>query len=163
MIKRVLFDTNVLVDYHMGRPGAHTVCELINTLMAGEVSIFVAATSLKDLYYLLERFFKQEQRAAAGDGAAVDAKAASVARQIAWQCVDQTLEWATVANMGHAEAKVAWMLRGLHGDFEDDLILAAAENTDVDLVVTSDAALIAHATCACLTPADALAYVHAAC
>lgn len=42
----------------------------------------------------------------------------------------------------------------LHDDFEDDLVIAAAQRIDVDFVVTFDRLPIHHAPVACLEPSD---------
>ncbi|WP_148044612.1 hypothetical protein [Eggerthella sinensis] len=42
----------------------------------------------------------------------------------------------------------------LHDDFEDDLVIAAAQRIDVDFVVTFDRLPIHHAPVACPEPSD---------
>ena len=48
------------------------------------------------------------------------------------------------------------MLRKKFPDFENGLIIAAAETADVDYIVTQDKALLAQVPEACITPARAL-------
>ncbi len=58
---------------------------------------------------------------------------------------------------GQADIWYAEKLRGVHDDFEDNLVLAAAERVKATYLVTSDEQLLKHATVATLTPERALA------
>lgn len=51
--------------------------------------------------------------------------------------------------------------RTVHGDFEDNLALVAAEKESPTLLVTNDEQLIRHAAVATFTPTDALATLKA--
>ena len=51
------------------------------------------------------------------------------------------------------------MLRKKFPDFENGLIIAAAETADVDYVVTQDKAFLAQVPEACITPARALEFL----
>lgn len=67
------------------------------------------------------------------------------------------LDIALVPNLGYAEGREALLLQNVHGDFEDNLVVAAALHMGADCLVTSDGRLMKHAPIACLTPQDALA------
>ena len=49
--------------------------------------------------------------------------------------------------------------RKIHGDFEDDLVIAAAIRSHADLLVTLDERLRAHATVACADVKTALLWL----
>lgn len=51
---------------------------------------------------------------------------------------------------------IAQHLRGVHADFEDDMVLAAAMRAKPDYLITSDRQLIQKSTVAALTPEDML-------
>lgn len=151
----VLLDTNVLIDYALGREPQGGACtELLGELIRRDKTVFVAAVSLKDLFYVVENYIKRQARADHG-GALLPGDAAAATR-IAWGCVERMLDIAMVPNLGYAECREACMLRGVHGDFEDDLVVAAALHMGADCLITSDERLMRHAPVACLTPQDAL-------
>lgn len=60
-------------------------------------------------------------------------------------------EIAVAAPLSLPECDLAWMLRGKHGDFEDNLIIAAAETCNADYVVSYDRAMLEHFSPACIT------------
>ena len=150
----LLLDTNVLLDYFIRRNERNAaVVELFGLADACEgVVLCVASLTLKDMYYLLERFLKRE---AAAQGRASDA-AAAAARTAAWACVRQVLDHVQVVSVGLDEVLEACALRRIHGDFEDDLILAAAMKAGADYLVTSDGRLERHVPEASVDVARAL-------
>ena len=148
----VFLDTNVLVDYHLGRQPQGGACtELIGLLWKLGTTPYIAAVSLKDLFYLVSAHIKQSVRKEKGALIQVDTRIAS---KIAWACVEQTLDIAEIVPLRRPECLRARDLRALHDDFEDDLVLAAAEHSGADYFVTSDDALRKHASIACLSPSD---------
>ncbi len=52
---------------------------------------------------------------------------------------------------------MAFSLQKRHNDFEDDLIIVAAQQSGANCVVTSDAELISHFPEYCKTPAEIVA------
>lgn len=67
---------------------------------------------------------------------------------------DETQTCATQA--AQADVWYAAKMRTVHDDFEDNLVLAAADQAKATLLVTNDQQLIAHAPVAALTPGNAL-------
>jgi predicted nucleic acid-binding protein len=65
-------------------------------------------------------------------------------------------EIAVAVGQSLPECSLAWMLRSEHPDLEDNLIMAAAETSNVDFVVTYDKDMLEHFSPACITPAQAL-------
>ena len=152
---RILLDTNVIVDYLMGREPVCSECkELISKHALGEHAVYVSSLSLKDVYYLVSMQLKRMERQA--QGRVTDASALA-AREIAWSCVRMLVENLLVVPVGRAESLQAFVYKPVHGDFEDDLVLAAAYSANADFVVSNDATLLKHAPIACLSSADMIA------
>ena len=156
-VLKLMLDTNVLMDYCIRRTAAYAACsELIGLASASErVMLYVTALSLKDVYYLIQLYLKREARA---QGPLTDSLAGA-ARETAWECVRHLVELVQVVDVGTDEVYGAYALRRLHADFEDDLLLAAALQADVERIVTSDGQLAAHAPLACVGIEEALALV----
>ena len=75
-------------------------------------------------------------------------------QDMAAACVRMFMDFALVVPLGHNECLHAMSLRPVHGDFEDDLIVAAAARVNADYLVSSDKRLRHHAPVACLTPQE---------
>lgn len=54
---------------------------------------------------------------------------------------------------------VAEHMHDLHGDFEDNLILAAVETSNADYFITNDTSFLGKSSCAAFTCADMLAFL----
>lgn len=78
--------------------------------------------------------------------------AAYAAKVTAWACVDHMAALATAVPCDHTDVWLAGKQRRLHGDYEDDLVIAAAMRSGADLLVTYDEELRDHATVAAATP-----------
>lgn len=155
---RILLDTNVLVDYYLGRePGCSACVDIIN-LSQGRHALCVAALSLKDVYYLVGATLKRLQRSEQGTLSKGDAAACN---EIAWSCVRHAMDMALVANTGSGECLDAFVLRSLHDDFEDNLVAASARSAQADFIVTGDEHLLAHSPIAALAPQDMAALLKA--
>ena len=149
---RILLDTNVLVDYLLGRNPGCNACKRIITLSAeGQHALYAASSSLKDVYHLIEASLKRAQRTQAGG--LTDAQA-NAAAEVAWACTRQLLDTLLVVSVGREECLQAFTLRSLHNDFEDNLVVAAARAAQANFLVTGDAKLRDHAPVGCLSPGD---------
>ena len=147
----LLVDTNVWLDVEFGERGGWPTEFLIAARLA-DARMGIAAHSLKDVYYLIQRRIKLDDQRLGG----VDPqRSASAARIAAWAVVEHILEVAEVVGSDYMDAHLATKHRCVHDDYEDDLIIAAAIRMKADLLVTSDQALIKHAPIAALTPQDA--------
>ena len=147
---KILLDTNVLVDYALGRePGCAACGEIIAQAAGANHVLYAASTSLKDAYRLVCASLKRAERIASGSVS--DARGLA-AREIAWACVRQLMQTLLVVPVGQSECLDAFTLRALHDDFEDDLIVAAARKIGADFLVTGDTRLQAHAPVGCLSP-----------
>lgn len=145
-VRSVLLDTNVWLDYFMGEgPNLQDISRLIAIAEGGSLSLLYAPTSAKDLFYLIPRRLRRR----GGDDGVSYAPAA-------WACLGRMMEIASAAPLSFPECELARMLRRKYPDFEDNLIIAAAETADVDYIVTQDQAFIRQVPEACITPARAL-------
>lgn len=114
-------------------------------------ALFVAALSLKDVYYLVGTALKRMQRFATGTFTKTDALACN---KIAWRCVRQAMSSVVVANTGQTECLNAFVCRSVHNEFEDNLVLATARSLKVDDLVTGDEHLALHSPVGALSPMD---------
>ncbi len=150
---RLLLDTNVWLDnYIPDRRNHQLVGSLLTCAIRQRHDLLYALPSAKDVFYLIGHAYKQMART---EGAVTE-EAASAINEVAWACVDNMADLATAVG---ADASDVWMARkykGLHRDFEDNLVLAAAERADADYLVTCDEQLIRKAPVAALSPDDML-------
>lgn len=152
---KIMLDTNVVVDYLMGRkPGCSDCAKLIALHRSAEIAVCVSALSLKDAFFLVSMQLKRMERQASGR---LDESIAKAANEVAWSCIRQLAESTLVLPTGRAETLQALVFQPLHGDFEDDLIAATAKHSNVDYLVSNDEALVKHAPVACLTSSDMIA------
>ena len=152
---KLLLDTNVLLDYFLGRkPGCAACAKLIGVSVDGQHALYVPSLVLKDLYYLLQVSLKRVERSVSG---AVEEPSAAAINTIAWTCVRKVFEFAIVVGVDSNTCLQAITYRSLHGDFEDDLLMAAARECKADFIVSNDERLCAHAPVACLTSQEAVA------
>lgn len=148
--RSLLLDTNVWLDYLLGadEPGAQAK-QLIMRCIEQDIPLLYAPTSLKDVFYILPR--RLRMRSAAGEPLRDESL-----RPIAWACVRIMTELGVAAPQSLPECNLAWMLRHEHSDFEDNLVMAAAETSNAGYVVTSDKAMLDHYAPSCITPSQAL-------
>lgn len=156
---RLLLDSNVWIDlFASDRPGRESAQALISWAVDHEVDLLYAATSIKDVYCLLEEREKRRMRAA---GKEITPASAAAVNEYAWGCIRAMEELATVVPVDQSDIWIATKYRSIHGDFEDDLLLAAVERSKADFLVTSDEALLRHAPVATIAPGDLVKLVEA--
>ena len=145
-----LVDTSVWIDFFLrGERGYEEARQFFMEAERREIGLLYTATTLKDVFYLIPRRLRTR---ALSEGDATEVSFAPAA----WACVRAMTEIATVAPLSLPECDLAWMLRNKHGDFEDNLVIAAAETCNADYVVTYDRELLEHFPPACITPQQAL-------
>lgn len=151
MPKALLLDTNVWISFFVdGDPSHDEAVLLLKEAIRNNVTLCYTASTLKDVFYIVPR----RARSKASD-AGFDVTHATFA-PIAWACIDEMTEIAVAVGQSLPECSLAWMLRGEHPDLEDNLIMAAAETSNVNFVVTYDRDMLEHFSPACITPAQAL-------
>ena len=116
MTRRLLIDTNILLDAAMGeRPGWTAATLLVDELVYEDVIGYVSALSLKDVYYVLSKY--ADERAARS-------------------FVLATMDLLTVADVDGALCRLAALSD--EPDFEDGIIRACAEDLSVDFIISRD-------------------------
>lgn len=117
--RTLLIDTNVLIDYcDRLRPSHEEAASLVRVAAEhGDVDLIVLVSSLKDLYYILCRRLQNESLAR---------QATEVASQSVFVVTDLLASYALRALLSNEP------------DFEDGLIRAAAEELDVEAIVSRD-------------------------
>lgn len=155
---RVLLDTNVWLDAFDGaRPRSRAANELIDLCVSKGIDLLYAVGTAKDVYYLVGASLKRQARTAVpptlseGQAGAISAYAAA--------CVANMDEIATAVGADSSDVWLARKYRRIHADFEDCMVLAAAQRAKADYLVTSDEALLRHAPVAALSVDDFLALV----
>lgn len=154
----MVIDTNVWLDYFLGfRAGHRDAVELLNIANELEIAPLCAATTTKDLFYLISADFKRAYRCS--HGGALTPEGAAAASEVAWACLKNLEEIATVVGCDQSDVWLARVQRSLHEDYEDNLVIAAVQRADADWLVTNDETLVRHSPVAALTCQDALAYL----
>lgn len=149
----LLFDTNIWLDLYLGsRKGHKDAMALYETSKNAGANILSALVSLKDVYYLVDISLKRE---AANEGGLSKADTDAI-HALAWACIENMMECSAPIGADLSDAWHASKLRRIHGDFEDDLIIAAAQRANCDYLVTNDKRLLGHAPVAALSCKDAL-------
>lgn len=151
---KLLLDTSMWLDnYIPGRAGCDVVGEVLRLAIERRHELLYAATTAKDVFYLIAHAYKAQARAQGG----LDEAGARAINEVAWACVDNMGELATAVGADVSDLWLARRYKALHPDFEDDLVLAAAQRAHVDYLVTSDEGLIRHAPVRALSAQDMLA------
>ena len=151
--KRILVDTNVWLDYFIpSRRGRSAAIDFLRDACAAQVELLYAATSSKDLSYLISSEHKAWYRREHGS---LSQDAAAAATSLAWDCLDVLSQIATPVPCDLSDIWMASKQRELHNDYEDDLIIAAAMRVKTDLLVTNDAKLCSHAPVAAMNVENA--------
>ena len=155
--RRILVDTNVWLDYFIpSRRGRSVAIEFLRDACTVQVDLLCAATSSKDLFYLISSEHKAWYRREHGS---LSQDAAVAATSLAWDCLDVLSQLATPVPCDLSDIWMASKQRNLHSDYEDDLIIAAAIRSQADLLVTNDAKLCSHAPVAVMNVENARNYL----
>ena len=154
---RVLLDTNVWLDAFDGaRPRSREASELIDVCARRGIDLLYAVGTAKDVYYLVGASLKRQVRTA---GEALSEDQARAIAVYAAACVTNMDEIATAVGADSSDVWLARKYQRIHTDFEDCMVLAAAQRAKADYLVTSDGALLRHAPVATLSVDDFLALV----
>ena len=151
----IVVDTNVWIDYLFGeRPGNGAAKAFFMQAARLDSSLVIPPHCLNDVFFLVQQLLKARNRQ---DGKLPPDRAAASAREAAWSAIDFILELAAVGPSDHADALIASKYREIHGDYEDNLVIACAMRTKARLLVTSDRKLLAHSPVATMNPEGAAA------
>jgi len=137
--RSILIDTSVWLDNYLGdHIGSDASRQLLSYALEDGISLLFAPTSATDVYRLITADLKQTERKEHG---ALDPAAASAIDEVAWSCVSNMSEVATAIGVDMSDLWMAGKLKGVHSNFEDDLVLAAAKRAKADYLVTWDTQL----------------------
>jgi predicted nucleic acid-binding protein len=106
-------DTNIFLDIIQDRVHAPEGVEFVNTCISNKYKIYVSWHTLSNIFYVMEKQYNKE---------------------LAKTSVTDILYFATVATVGHEDAKNALDLN--LSDFEDALQIVSAEAVDADFIIT---------------------------
>lgn len=152
--KPILFiDTCVWLDLYLpGRPGDRAAQELVRYTLDRDIPLAYASHSALDVYakagICAKRIFRE--------GGELTDEQARAAKTFAWDCATQMREIATPVPADVSDFYYAQKYRPLHGDLEDDLVLAGCARARANYLVTTDKRLLRHADVAAKTPAEML-------
>lgn len=150
---RLVVDSNVWVDNYLPvRPGWQESRDFLDEACTVGAQLLYPVHVIKDVFYIISMTLKRQEREA---NDSLSEQAARAVAEAAWGCVENMRENATAVGADESDVWLAFKYRALHSDLEDDLVLAAAERAQADMLVTKDARLIAKATVPAHTPADA--------
>ena len=153
----LLLDTNIWLDLYLEyRPGHEAAKALMDFAEAANMTKAYASVSAKDTFYVICSEVKRLVREEKGSLCQADALAA---RSVAWGCVRNMIQNAVAVPVGEPQVWLASHYESLHGDFEDDLVLAALETSKADFFVTADETLRGKAPAGAFDAADMLAYL----
>lgn len=154
---RVLLDSNVWLDAFDGaRPRSREASELIDVCVRKGIDLLYAVGTSKDVFYLVGASLKRQTQMA---GTALSEGQTRAIAAYAAACVTNMDEIATAVGADSSDVWLARKYQRIHTDFEDCMVLAAAQRAKADYLVTSDEALLRHAPVAALSVDDFLALV----
>lgn len=149
----IVVDTNVWLYYFLGRePECSTIRDLFLSCDEHGVTLIYTPTTYKDVFFLIPR---QMRRDAIAEGK--DEEVSYLPS--AWACIDVMTQVAVAIPQSLVECAMARDLRKSHNDLEGNLLIAAAETSDADYIITYDQRLIRDYAPVCLTPEQMLKFL----
>ena len=149
-IKTLFLDANVWVSYALAQePYAQAIHRLVGLAGRYNITLAYAPSSLRDVFYMVPRTLRRDAIAAGTYREGTSFKPA------AWDSVKKITEIAVAVPQSLVECELAYSLRNVHSDFEDNLVFAAAETCNADYIVTTDEDFLKHYAPACITPEQA--------
>ena len=149
----IVVDTNVWVDNYLpDRPNGKASCAFVAFAASSGIALCYPVHILKDIFYFVQRHLKQEARK---EGALTQSSAIA-SRKIAWACINDVRAMAMAVAADESDIWTACEYQPLTDDFEDNLVIAAAERARADYLVTNDEQLLRKSTVPAFTPEDAL-------
>ena len=152
--KTILLDTSILLDnYLAGRAHSQASRDLIDACRLAHVDMVYSASAVQNVFYAIVSTLKRSMRA---EGRPITQADATAVTRIAWSCIDNLAEIGTPVGIDASDIWLAGKHRGLHADFEDDLVIASCLRSKADYLVTNDEALLRKSPIAALGSADML-------
>ena len=154
---RILVDSCVWVDSYLGNHPKHDDSfEFLNRAYTTGATLLYGASKLETVFCVLVAEAKRMVRAEKGVVSEADAASA---RAFAWGCLENIRSFATAVGVDEADLWLASKYRSVSPDFEDNVLLAAAQRANADYLVTWDAALLRTPTVRTATPTEMLALI----
>lgn len=146
----ILVDTNVWLDYCLPFRAGHAVAlQLVQRCWESGTQMLIAATSTKDVFYITVADMKRNAKA---QGVELTPSASEAIVQTAWALIDNIMQVATPLGIDTGDVWLAQRCERVHGDLEDDLLIAAALRCKADFIVTNDKELIIDSAAPAVTP-----------
>lgn len=147
---RIMVDTNVWVDsYCPDHSESDASRAFLTESMKEEAQLFFPVHIAKDVLYIIRHELK---RAILSETGSIDGETSRAISQISLAFVKNMTESATPVGADASDLWLAEKYLSLHGDYEDNLVLAACKRIDADFLVTNDRRLLEHADIAAKTP-----------
>lgn len=147
---RIMVDTSVWVDSYCGwHSGWADARNLMQTAIRAHATLLFPVHCAKDVLYVVTQEYKRKTLKEENH---LSESAARAARTAALGCLRNMESIATAVGSDTSDLWLADRYLRLHADYEDNLVLAACERSDADYLVTTDKALLQHATVAAKTP-----------
>jgi predicted nucleic acid-binding protein len=144
-MNKCMLDTNILLDYYLDRgERANQVLQLLSALEQAGYSACVTALTLKDSYYIIERYLKS-----------FNDTSAESCKEAARGCIKHAADTFNVLPSGGLEVNTAFQMRA----FIDDLQLACAVKGGASLMISEDKQMQAKSPIKCLSVQEALAFL----
>lgn len=126
---RIFFDTNIVMDYLLGRENFEKVDMIVKAVEKNDWYCFISSASLYTMAYTIEKFLKQEDN----NSATPRTKAQRIAllRQMLWGIADMF----NVVGMTEVEAKNAIANIDFY-DIEDSMQYETALLSNCDILLT---------------------------
>lgn len=154
----LLLDTNIWIDYYVGdRPGHQHAYEFVEAAITSGHNLCYAVTSSRDVFFNVVMSAKRRHRLAQ-DGKLTEGQAHAAA-SLGWACLEHMADTATAIGCDASDVWVAHRYRDLHVDYEDNLVIAAAQRATVDFLVTGDKQLLQHCPIASMDASSMTRYL----
>lgn len=146
----VILDTNVILDcYFADRPHASASVKAVDAALSRDIVLCYAASQAKDVFFLAGLMLKSAERKERGE---VSRDAAHAINEACWAILENLDTFATVVGADKTDVWLARKHRGVHADFEDNLVIASAIRANADYLITRDEQLLGHSPVAALAP-----------
>lgn len=140
---RLLVDCNVWIDSYLAPHTRHQESfTFVNEALESNATLLYGASKLETLFYVLNAEAKRVARLQNGVLTEQDAQCA---REYAWGCINNLCDIATAVSIDQGDLWLARKYRVYHPDLEDNVLLAAAQRSQADYLVTWDEKLLRNA------------------
>lgn len=156
---KILVDSCVWIDSYLGdHPKHDESLAFIREAYEAGITLLYGASKLESMFYILnaeaKRLIRREKEF-------VGESDALAARAFAWGCMHNIRSLATAVGMDESDIWLASKYRSISSDLEDNVLLAAAQRSSADYVVTWDAGVLRAPVVRSADPVQMLALLRA--